>query len=123
MKIDKSLIVEALASSTNPNYSHPLLDITDGRGTLVASDGRGLVAHPVMLCPGDVPGPVPCAALVAARKLARKGSFLTLDLSSSERVALPDGTTMPRRSIKLAALHGAAAGTETQAVLMLFKID
>jgi len=97
MKIHKSAQPELVAASPKakrPAIQEPYLEIQEGVGTLVATDGRMLVALPVTLDEGDVAGYVSGEAL----KMARKGvSPLRLDLSSETIVNLPSGATLPRK--------------------------
>lgn len=105
MKIHKDCKVEAIASSDASRYAigEPYLDITDGKGTLVSTNGFALAMVPVEVMPDDVAGYVSEAALKAARKQARRNEPASVSLNGVATLA--DGTTLPRHGTAPADAH------------------
>lgn len=89
MKLEKTVKIEGAASQDETRFAlnAPYLDITEGHGTLVATDGRMLARMPVELEDGDTAGYVPVAALAAARKVAKKGEQLAVRLNGQAIVS------------------------------------
>jgi len=96
MKLPKNCKIELCVSDdkTRLSLGYPYLDVQDGKGTLVATDGRKLVILGVELGANDVQGWVSIPALVAARKLAGKLPDVVLECNGACK--LPDGTAFPR---------------------------
>jgi hypothetical protein len=97
MKIHKDCKLEAAASKDKSRtvLREPYLDIKDGVGTLVVTDGRILAHIPVEVTPEDTAGFVSGAVLKAARKASKRGDMLNVGLNSV--ATLDDGATMPRK--------------------------
>lgn len=102
MNIPKTCKIELAASTdrTRLCLNEPYLDIKDGKGNLVATDGRRCVVIPVELSEKDVAGYVSSDVLQAARKLASKTLPASVELNGS--ATFTNGMTMPR--------NGAAEG-------------
>lgn len=100
MKLHKECKVELAASKDVSRHSitEPYLDITDGKGVLVSTNGQTLVTVPVELSPDDVAGYVSLAVLKAARKAAPRSDTADIALAG-KTAALADGTTMPRTAL------------------------
>ncbi len=100
MKIHKDFKIELAASkdATRAAICEPFLDVKDGKGCLVATNGRTLAMVPVELGEKDASGFLSGDCLKAARKLTRE----TVQLDASGVCALTNGATMPR--------EGGAAG-------------
>ena len=109
MRINKSWKLEAVCAKTDPRLPRaalyqPFLDCSDPmHPMLVATDGFAAVAHPVPLGDGvndpldaSPEGPIPLAALKAARALKGVNAGL-ITLSASH--ATVDGIAYPRPSI------------------------
>jgi DNA polymerase III sliding clamp (beta) subunit (PCNA family) len=96
MKIPKNCKIEAVASTdaSRPVLHAPYLEVKDGRGTLVATNGRSLVALPVEVTEHDVDGWVSIPAIVAGRKWAGKRD--TVEIACNGSCTLPDGVSFPR---------------------------
>lgn len=96
MKLNKSAKIEAVVSddATRPVLSAPYLEVQDGAGTLISTDGRAMAIIPVEVGEHDVSGWVSIPALVSARKLARKGQDVEIQCNGS--CSLVDGSTFPR---------------------------
>lgn len=96
MNISTQCKIELCASqdATRHAISEPYLDITDGRATIVATDGRRCVIIPVEAAPGDVSGFVSGEVLKAARKLAGKCAPASVELNGVAK--LTNGATLPR---------------------------
>lgn len=96
MKLHKNIKIESAASKDAARHviGETYLDITDGKGQLVATDGRILAAVPVEIEPGDVAGYVSAACLKAARKLSGRSDTARVGLNGVASFA--DGSTMPR---------------------------
>jgi hypothetical protein len=96
MKLHKNIKIESAASkdAARKVITETYLDITDGKGQLVATDGRILAAVPVEIEPGDVAGYVSAACLKAARKLSGRSDTASVGLNGAASFA--DGSTMPR---------------------------
>ena len=94
MKLPKNCLIErvTLTDETRPILAHPYLDVE--RKTLVATDGRALVALPVEIDPGDTSGPITIDALAAARKVGRKGELATILAGTGQK--LTNQATYPR---------------------------
>lgn len=69
-------------------------DLTDPR--VVATDGRMMIAVPVVPEDGDTSGSLSPDALAAARKVAGKQAN-EIVLAAGKHYILPDGTSMPRK--------------------------
>ena len=95
MKIHKECLIELAVSkdATRHAITEPYLDITDGVGTMIATDGRIMAIVPVDLGEHDVAGYVAVAGIKQARKLAKKGMP---DFAVNGAIALSDGSTLPR---------------------------
>lgn len=96
MKIPKEAKVELCVSddSTRGAITEPYLDVTDGKGTMIATDGRKMAIVPVELEEHDVAGYVSGKALVAARKLAKRDVNAVLTVNGVCK--LLDGSQFPR---------------------------
>jgi hypothetical protein len=96
MKIQKTAVVELVVSTdkTRPVLAAPYLEVQDGAGTMIATNGRSMAVIPVEIDPHDVSGWVSIPALVADRKLARKSEPVEIVCNGS--CALSDGSTFPR---------------------------
>lgn len=96
MKIHKKCLIENAASedATRSAIAEPFLDITNNRGTLIATNGRILAQIPVEVDDADVAGYVSEAVLKSARKQA--GKLDTALVSANGVARLADGSTMPR---------------------------
>lgn len=96
MKTHKDCKIELAASKDKNRHviAETYLDIADGKGVLVATDGRILAAVPVALDAADVAGYVSHACLKAARKTAPRGDDAIVTLNGV--ATFHDGSTMPR---------------------------
>jgi DNA polymerase III sliding clamp (beta) subunit (PCNA family) len=96
MKLPKNCKIEACVSNdeTRLPLGFPYLDVQDGKGTLVATDGRKMVILGVELGQNDVQGWVSIPALVAARKAAGKSPDVVIECNGACK--LTDGTAFPR---------------------------
>ena len=94
MRIDKQSKVELVASTdeSRDHLLHPYLDVE--AKVLVATDGRRLVKHPVLLDDGDESAFVSVDAMKAARKLAPKDGDLDISVGV-DTLRLINGTTLP----------------------------
>lgn len=100
MKLHKNIRIESIASSDRSRCAigEPYLDITDGKGTLVSTNGNAMAIVPVALAPEDVAGYVSADALRAARKQSKRTDEASLALGGSV-ATLADGSTMPRAGV------------------------
>lgn len=96
MKLPKVCKIEAVASTdaSRPVLHSPYLEVADGHGTLVATNGFALVALPVEVTEHDVSGWVSIPALVAARKFAKRSD--TAEVSCNVACTGWDGVSYPR---------------------------
>lgn len=96
MKTQKACRIELAASQdkTRSAICEPFLDVTNAKGTLVATDGRMLAMLPVEIETADDAGYVSAAVLKEARKQAARDGTTYAELSASAK--LPNGATMPR---------------------------
>jgi hypothetical protein len=96
MKLPKNCKIEAVASTdpTREVLTAPYLEVKKGSGTLIATNGRALVALPVEVSEEDTEGWVAIPALVAARKFARKGT--DAEVTCNGACAAMDGVAYPR---------------------------
>ena len=96
MKLHKDCKPELAASKDKTRHviAETYLDIADGKGTLVSTDGRILAAVPVALDAADVAGYVSHACLKAARKTAPRGDEAHVTLNGI--ATFHDGSTLPR---------------------------
>lgn len=96
MKLQKGCKIEAVTSGdmTRQSITAPWLEIADGTGTLIATDGRAMAILPVEPGEHDVTGYVSEKALAAARKLVRKGEQVTVQCNGA--CTLTDGASFPR---------------------------
>lgn len=96
MKIHKKCLVENATHDhpTRAVITEPWLDITDGKGTLVSTDGKIMAMIPVDVESGDVAGYVSGAVLKSARKQLRNLPDSQIGLNGVATLA--DGSTLPR---------------------------
>jgi hypothetical protein len=96
MKLPKVCKPELLVGTPDrPSIAHPYLEIEDGKGTLIAVNGRVLVALPVEVGEGDTTGYVSADALAKARRLAKRNP--EIDLACEKKAhPFPDGWIIPR---------------------------
>lgn len=96
MKLPKEILIEKVASTdaSRSAIGEPYLDVTDGKGTLVSTNGNAMAIVPVALAPEDVAGYVSKAVLKAARKQAGRLRETIIGLNGF--AALADGSAMPR---------------------------
>jgi hypothetical protein len=95
MKLNKKIKIEAIASndSTRHGITAPFLEVENGKGNLIATNGRGIVVVPVDISENDVSGHISIPAL----KASRKGKILEPSLECLEKtISLQDGTILPR---------------------------
>lgn len=95
MKLNKKIKIEAIASNdqTRQVLTAPFLDVTEGKGNLIATNGMGFVVVPVEVSENDVSGHVSIQAL----KASRKEKNLEPSLECLEKtIALQDGSNLPR---------------------------
>ena len=95
MKLNKKCKIEAIASkdSTRHVLMAPFLEVKEGKGNLIATNGQGLVVIPVEISESDVSGHIPLTAL----KESRKGKVAEPILECSEKaILLQDGASFPR---------------------------
>lgn len=97
MKFHPKAKIEAVASSDSDRHAiaEAFLDIRDGKGTLVATNGKALAMVPVELAENDVSGYVSSEAMTAARKLSAFDGA-TLDLSDSAYAKVNSGAKVLR---------------------------
>ncbi len=95
MKIHKDIRPETAISKDKRRTAirEPYLDIKEGKGTLVVTDGRILAAIPVDVSDTDASGYLSAAVLKAGRKASR-GEIA--DIGANGVATLADGSTMPR---------------------------
>lgn len=93
MKTIKACKIELAASQDDSRAAigEPYLEIKDGKGTLVATDGRILALLPVEIDEKDVSGYVTADAL----KAARKGMLQSMDCTA-DTLAVHAGPSFPR---------------------------
>jgi len=96
MKLHKDIKIESVCSKDKARYaiSEPYLDITDGNGTLVSTNGKALAVVPVDINEHDVAGYVCADGLKAARKAASKRG--DAELTANGDIRLANGLAMPR---------------------------
>ena len=99
MKINKACKIEIIASGDASRYAigEPYLEIKDGKGTLVSTNGKALAHIPVEIRADDVAGYVSGDCLAAARRQAKRSDAAEVGLNGC--ASLPDGSTMPRVGI------------------------
>ena len=144
MKLNKKCKIESIASkdATRLVLTAPYLEVKDGKGNIIATNGKGLVVIPVEVSESDVSGHIPLTAL----KESRKGKVTEPILECSEKaVLLQDGTSfqrdyignfpiwrdvMPdpdRKTLKIALnaemLHSIASAMGTSGVVLEFDAD
>ena len=91
VEIEKACAVE---DSTRPYLHTPWLFVAQAK--IVASNGAIMAAVPVEVEDGDVDGPVPLAALKAARKFAGRMYEEMVIECGPESCITPDGVAYPR---------------------------
>ena len=93
MKLHKDIKIELVASTdkTQTAILEPYLDITEGVGTLISTNGKTLARVPVEIDPTDQAGYVSKEAIKAARK-TRLGEILLTD----GKAAVSTGPTFNR---------------------------
>lgn len=104
MKIDAKYQPEKTASkdTTRPHFCQAFLDAEDPKvPVMVTTDGHALSIVPVELEDGDVTGPVPLAALKAARENEKLRTKANPDkgklcMTANGVVAIGDGREYPR---------------------------
>ncbi len=69
------------------------LDITDGKGSIVVTDGKILAVIPVAVTPEDSAGYISTEVLRRARKVGRSDE---MEVALNGNATFPDGGTMPR---------------------------
>lgn len=96
MKIHKKCLIEKAASqdATRSAICQPYLDVTNAKGSLVATDGRILACIPVEIETADDAGFVSDTVLKAARK-ASAGENATMTLAG-QRASIAGSNEMPR---------------------------
>ncbi len=96
MKIHKDCKLELAASKDASRHAiaEPFLDIKDGKGQLIATDGRIMAIVPVEIDPDDTQGYLSSDVLKMARKLAKRSDTCTVNLNSVARLSAD--TQMPR---------------------------
>ena len=95
MKILKDCKIELAASqdASRAAIGSAYLEIKDGKGTLIATDGRILAYLPVETTPEDLPGYIDTPALQAARKTR----LLEIDCKA-DTLAVATGPSFPRQT-------------------------
>jgi len=95
MKLNKKIKIEAIASNDQTRHviTAPFLEVENGKGNLIATNGQGLVIVPVELSKNDVSGHVSIQALKASRK--EKNLEPSLECLE-ETIDLQDGSSFPR---------------------------
>lgn len=91
MRLLKSAKLEAIAG-LDTRYAPIYLDVA--RKRVVATNGRSLAVIPVDVDDHDVSGEISKAAIVAARKLAKRADESAIQANSS--FVLSDGSSLPR---------------------------
>lgn len=96
VKIHKDIKPESACTKDVQRASilEPYLDICEGKGNIIATDGKIMAVVPVEVGEGDTSGYLSGDALKAARKCAGRCEAATLEANSN--VSLPSGVTMPR---------------------------
>jgi len=95
MKLNKKIKIEQIASNDQTRHviTAPFLEVENGKGNLIATNGQGLVVVPVELSKNDVSGHVSIQAL----KASRKEKNLEPSLECLEKtISLQDGSSLPR---------------------------
>lgn len=96
MKIHKDCKVELATTKDKSRTAirECWLEVKDGKGTIVSTDGRILAHIPVEVAEQDVSGYVSAEVLKAARKVAGRGDIAEVALNGN--ATLLNGATMPR---------------------------
>lgn len=98
MKLNKKIKIEAIASNdqTRCVITSPFLEVENGKGNLIATNGQGLVVVPVEVSENDVSGHVSIQAL----KASRKEKSLEPSLECLEKaIVLQNGSSLPRADL------------------------
>jgi len=97
MKIHKDCKIELAASkdASRPAIAEPFLDIKDGAGVVVATNGRAMAIVPVEVTEKDASGYLSADCLKAARKLTKQDVIL----EANGVVTMANGATMPREGL------------------------
>lgn len=98
MKIHKNCKVELAASqdASRTAIAEPYLDIKDGKGQLIATDGKIMAIIPVPVNETDVAGYLSGDVLKMARKLTKRDNETEISANGS---AVMTGATMPREGV------------------------
>jgi DNA polymerase III sliding clamp (beta) subunit (PCNA family) len=96
MKLHKDIKIEKATSTDATRYAinEPYLEIVEGKGTLVATNGMIMSMVPVEIEEGDVEGYVNQEAIKASRKTFKPRDVKTFKASGC--IQLFDGQTFPR---------------------------
>jgi hypothetical protein len=96
MKLAKNAKIEAVCSDddTRRPITAPYLEVNEGKGLLIATNGRAMAILPVEVGERDVTGYVSPQALVASRKLVRGNGDIEVDCN--EACTLKNGAAYPR---------------------------
>lgn len=97
MKIHKDCKVELTASKDahRPAIGEPYLDVKDGAGFLVSTNGKAMAIVPVEVTDKDASGFLSGECLKAGRKLTRQDVVL----EANGVATLTNGATMPREGV------------------------
>jgi DNA polymerase III sliding clamp (beta) subunit (PCNA family) len=100
MKIHKDCLVEKIASRdcTRLSIAESYLDIEDGVGQVITTNGHALACIPVELEEGDVAGHISAEGLKQARKVDKRATHASLHLNGN--LKLDNGVEMPRSTLK-----------------------
>ena len=97
MKLHKDCLLEKTCASdpTRTAINTPFLDIKEGQGNLIATNGKAIAVIPVEIGPDDVQGHIPIDGLKAARKSVR-GKGGQIEATANGAFTLPTGQSFPR---------------------------
>lgn len=97
MKLHRDIKIESVASddATRSSITEPFLEIADGKGQLIATNGMALAIVPCEVQEGDKSGFVSAESLSNARKATHK-RLSHVEIHCNDALAVKDGATFSR---------------------------